>query len=161
MPLVVFFGFTKCVLLNDDKINTGCLWPLGFVLNNILTLGILQFCNLNSKDVFLSGSSFRISDSTWYHRTPLCYIYILYQNLLQGSFGLCNWLFLWHLVPWINKLPPVCWSTFSKSTFIRQLGCRFDIMDCKSSLFYWYFNMSNCICLYTSYEFLALYLHLK
>ena len=55
---------------------------------------------------------------------------------------------------WINHLPPVCWSTFWKSTFEQQLDCRFDIMDCKSSLFYWYFDICNCVCLKTSYDFL-------
>ena len=29
-------------------------------------------------------------------------------------------------------MPPACWSTFWKSTFKQQLGCRFDIMDSKS-----------------------------
>ena len=38
-------------------------------------------------------------------------------------------------VSWINHLPPVCWSTFWKSTFKQQLGYRFDIIDCKSSFF--------------------------
>ena len=33
------------------------------------------------------------------------------------------------LVSWINHLPPACWSTFWKSNFKQQLGCRFDIMD--------------------------------
>ena len=31
---------------------------------------------------------------------------------LQGSSRLCNWLSLHRLVPWINHLPPVYWSTF-------------------------------------------------
>ena len=41
------------------------------------------------------------------------------------------------LVSWINHLPPVhvCGSTFWKSTFKQQLGCRFDIMDYRSSFF--------------------------
>ena len=34
---------------------------------------------------------------------------------------------------WVNHLPPVCWSTFWKSIFKQQLGCRFDIMDSISS----------------------------
>ena len=34
-----------------------------------------------------------------------------------------------------NHLPPACWSTFWKSTFKQQLGCRFDIMDSISSFF--------------------------
>ena len=45
------------------------------------------------------------------------------------SFRLCNWLSFWRLVSWINHLPPACWSTFWKSNFKHQLGCRFDIMD--------------------------------
>ena len=35
----------------------------------------------------------------------------------------------------INHLPPACWSTFWKSIFKQQLGCRFDIMDSISSFF--------------------------
>ena len=59
----------------------------------------------------------------------------------------------------INHLPPVCLSTFRKSTFRQQLGCRFDIMDCKSSTFL-YFDICNCRCLNTSYDFFLLYLYL-
>ena len=38
--------------------------------------------------------------------------------------GLCNWSSLRYLVPWIDHLPPVCWSTFWKlvcnaSWFVR------------------------------------------
>ena len=33
---------------------------------------------------------------------------------------------------WINHWPPACWSTFWKSNFKQQLGCRFDIMDNES-----------------------------
>ena len=54
-----------------------------------------------------------------------------------------------------NHLPPACWSTFWKSIFKRQLGCRFDIMDSISS-FCVYFDICNYICLDTSYHFLAL-----
>ena len=35
-------------------------------------------------------------------------------SILQGSSRLCNWLTLRRLVPWINHLPPVSWSTFWK-----------------------------------------------
>ena len=52
-----------------------------------------------------------------------------------GGFRLCNWLSLRRLVSWINHLPPACWSSFWKSTFKQQLGCRFDIMDSVSSFF--------------------------
>ena len=39
------------------------------------------------------------------------------------------------LVSWINRLPPACWSTFWKSIFKHQLGCRIDILDSISSFF--------------------------
>ena len=45
-----------------------------------------------------------------------------------GSVRLCNWLSLRRLVSWINHLPPACWSTFWKSIFKHQSGCRFDIL---------------------------------
>ena len=35
----------------------------------------------------------------------------------------------------VNHLPPTCCSTFWKSTFKQQLGCRFYIMDSISSFF--------------------------
>ena len=35
-----FLWFTNCVLLFDKSLILGCLWPLVFVLNNILILGI-------------------------------------------------------------------------------------------------------------------------
>ena len=43
MPLFVFFWFTNCVMLFDKSLILGCLWPLVFVLNNILILGIWCF----------------------------------------------------------------------------------------------------------------------
>ena len=35
-----FLWFTNCVLIFDNSLILGCLWPLVFVLNNILLLGI-------------------------------------------------------------------------------------------------------------------------
>ena len=63
------------------------------------------------------------------------------MDILQGSFRLCNWLSLRHLVSWINHLPPACWSTFWKSNFKQQLGCRFDIMDNISYFFFLFWHM--------------------
>ena len=63
------------------------------------------------------------------------------------------------LVSWINRLPSTCWSTFWKSIFKQQLGCRFAIMDSISSFFY--FDICNYICLDISYTFLALSLFLE
>ena len=80
-------------------------------------------------------------------------------DIRQGSFRLCNWLSVQRLVSWINHLPPACWSTFWKSIFKHQLGCRFDILDNISSFF--------CILTYAiiyvliHHNFLALSLFLK
>ena len=94
---------------------------------------------LNATRCFLwftaPGPSFRISDSTWHSRTPFCHIWLLNLDILQSSFKLCNWLSLRRLVSWIHHLPPVCFSSFWKSTFKQQLGGRFDKIDCKFSLF--------------------------
>ena len=45
---------------------------------------------------------------------------------------------IFRLVSWINHLPPACWSTFWKSIFKQQLGCRCDILD----------SISCCFCLF-------------
>ena len=46
------------------------------------------------------------------------------------------------LVSWIKHLPPACWSTFWKSNFKQQLGCRFDIMDNESYFFvFWHMQL--------------------
>ena len=76
------------------------------------------------------------------------------------SFMLCNWLSLRRLVSWFNHLPPVCCSTFWKTIFKHQLVCRFDILDSISS-FFLHCDISNYICLDTSYHFFALSLFLK
>ena len=77
-----------------------------------------------------------------------------------GEFQILKLISLRRLVSWINHLPPACWSTFWKSIFKHQLGCRLDIMDGISS-FFLYFGICNYICLDTSYHFLALSLLLK
>ena len=50
-------------------------------------------------------------------------------------------------------MPPACWSTFCKSNFKQQLGCRFDIMDNDCFLC---FDICNYICLDTSDHFSVL-----
>ena len=43
---------------------------------------------------------------------------------------------------WINNFPPACGSTFWKSNFKQQLGCRFDIMDNISYFFvFWHMQL--------------------
>ena len=82
----------------------------------------------------------------------MSHLAILNLDILQGSFRLCNWLSLRRLVSWINHLPPACCSTFWKSIFKHQLGCRFDILDSISS-FFLYFD----ICKYMSWYIISLF----
>ena len=53
-------------------------------------------------------------------------------------------------------MPPACWSTFWKSNFKQQLGCRFDIMDNVSYFFVWHMQlyMSWYIRLFFGFAFL-------
>ena len=71
------------------------------------------------------------------------------QLIVLAAFGVVDY----------NHLLPACWSTFWKSIFKQQLGCRFDIMDIVYLKFF--FDVCNYICLDTSYHFLALSLLLK
>ena len=123
----------------------------------IYEFGVLQ--SLTSQDVSVPGPSFRISDSTWCHRTPLSHIQLLNLDILQGSFRLCNWLSLRRLVSWINHLPPACWSTFWKSILNTSwaVGLPYWIVY----LHFLYFDICNYICLNTSYHLLALSLLFK
>ena len=59
-----------------------------------------------------------------------------------GKFQALQLIVLVALLSWINHLPPVCWSTFWKSNFKQQLGCRFDIMD---NLSYFFFVLTYAI----------------
>ena len=98
IPLFVFFGLpiVSCSMINSLILE--CLCLLAFVLNNFLILGI--WCSAISliPGCFCPWTIFRISDSTWCHRTPLCHIRLLNLDILQGSFRLCNWLSMRRLV---------------------------------------------------------------
>ena len=142
MPLFfVFFGLpiVSCSMINS--LILGCLWPLVFVLNNILILGIWHSTISHLPWCFCPWTSFQNIRFNTVPSTPLCHIYLLNLDNLQGSFRLCNWLSLWRLVPWINHLPPACLSTFWKSTLKQPLGCRSDIMDSISSFFFWHMQL--------------------
>ena len=83
---------------------------------------IFAVANSVSSDTHYTVLSF-IGFNICFLWTSLCLVYIpYYSDVLQGSSRLCNWLSLWRFVPWINHLPPVCWSTFWKSSLKL---CRF------------------------------------
>ena len=110
----------------------GCLWPLVFVLKQHFDTRYLTICDLSPPRMFLPMDllpEYRIQHGAIGPLYVTSIIYPLNLDILHESFRLCNWLSLWRLLSWINHLPPACWSTFWKSTFKQQLGCRFDIMD--------------------------------
>ena len=142
MPLFVFFGLPNCVLLFDKSRILGWLWPLLFVLDNTLILGIWCSTIPHLPGCFCPWTFFENIGFNTVLTDPLCHILLLNLDILQGSFRLCNWLSFQRLVSWINYLPPACWSTFWKSNYKQQLGCRFDIMDNESYFFvFWHIQL--------------------
>ena len=114
---------------------------LVFVFDNILTLGVLRsaishiagcFCPLTffqnigfsmvPFDPFMSHLATQLGYSTWEFQAL--------QLIVLAAFGVVDY-----------SLASCMWVHFRISTFQQQLGGRFDIMDSKSSLFHWYFDM--------------------
>ena len=88
---------------------------------------------------------FRNLNWTCYYRTPLSRIFVLNYNFLYGGSLLCNWLSLRGSVPWINHVPPVRWYIFRKSSFERQLVCKYAVTENTPCHCF----VSVCICIYT------------
>ena len=134
MPLFVFFGLpiVSCSMINS--LIRGCLWPLVFVSNNILTLGIWRSAVSHLPGCFCPWAFFQYIGFNMVPSDPFMSHLDIYFTWIfcRGVSG-----FATHCPcgVWINHLPPVCWPTFWKSTFKQQLGCRFDILDYTSSSF--------------------------
>ena len=116
----LFSLVTNCVI--DKSLTLGRLWPLVFVLNNTLILGIWCSTIPHLPGCFCPWTYFEnigfnmvLTDPFMSHlATQLRYSAGMFQAL--------------RLVSWISHFPPACWSTFWKSNFKQQLGCRFDVM---------------------------------
>ena len=130
---------------------------------------VLIYLYIDFRDVWCRGSTTcllhvgppsgnRFLNTSWSVGLTYWIVYLHYFCIL--TYAIIYWLstnipiyrFQRRLVSWINHLPPACWSTFWKSIFKHQLGCRFDILDSIFSLFL-YFDICNYICLDTSYHF--------
>ena len=129
MPLFVFFGLQIVSFSLINSLILGCSWLLVFVLNNTLILGIWCSAISHLPGCFCPWTFFQSIGFNMVPSDP-------FMLHLATQLAACNWLSLRRLVSWINHLPPACWSTFWKSTFKQQLGCRFDIMN---SMFYFFF----------------------
>ena len=88
----------KCLHMGTLLLQNCSLWDI-----RLVHCGICENSSINSlSPVDFLLLSFKIS---FICEGQICRVRI---NDIQ----LCNWLSLRCLVPWINHLPPVCWSTF-------------------------------------------------
>ena len=69
-----FLWFTNCVLLFDKSLILGCLWPLVFVLNNTLILGIWCSTIPHFPGCFCPWSFFENIGFNTVLTDPLCHI---------------------------------------------------------------------------------------
>ena len=138
-----FLWFTNCVFLFDKNLILGCLWPLVFVLNNILILGILVFYNTSPPRMLLS------LDLLWEYR-----IQHGANGPLYVTSSYSTWIFCRGVSGFATDCPCGVWCRglitcllhvgppFSKSNFKQELGCRFDIMDNESYFFvFWHMQL--------------------
>ena len=84
-----------------------------------------------------------------------CLDYLLGYS--TGAGLICNWLSLRCLVPWINHLPPVYWSTFWKSSLKWRWVCKFDTLE---NNFFIFFNTFYIYLNASQYDKTFLYLFL-
>ena len=128
------------------------------LLNNTLILGIWCSTIPHLPGCFCPWTFFQNIGFNLVPSDPFMSHLVTQLGYSAGEF--CNWLSLRRLVSWVKHLPPACWSTFRKSIFKHQLGCRFDQLDSISSFFFLCWHMQ----LYMSWyiiSFLALSLLLK
>ena len=108
----------------------------------------LAFCNISSPRMFLPWIFFQ---NIWFYMVPFDPFMSHLATQLGYSAGGVQALplSLLRLVSWINHLPPACWSTFWKS------GCRFDLMDCISSVFvFWHVPLYMSWCIISFFGFI-------
>ena len=129
MPLFVFFGLpiVSCSLIKS--LILGCLWPLVFVSNNTLILGIWCSTIPHLPGCFCPWTFFENIGFNTVLTDPFMSHLATQLGYSAGEFQALQLIVLAVFGSWINHLPPACWSTFWKSNFKQQLGCRFDIMD--------------------------------
>ena len=127
-----FFGFINCVLL---YVILGCLWPLGFVINYILILDILRsavshlpgcFCLLPHWKFFII---YRIQHGTIgpLYVTSIYPTTIFYRRVSSFATDCPCGVWCRGLITCFPHVGPLFGNRL-----LKQLGCRLDIMDCKS-----------------------------
>ena len=125
----------------------GIFLPIHYFSN--YTLGILYLSSAGSANAQLPGCfrSWTFSLNIGLNMSPMDAFMSCLDSILGyfiGSSRLCNWLSLRRLVPWINHLPPVCWSIFWKSSLKWYYVCKFI----KKTFFLFHILMPYNIVLY-------------
>ena len=117
MPLFVFFGLPIVSFTMINSLILGCLWPLVFVLNNILILGIWRSPISHLRGCFCPWTFFQNIGFNMVPSDPFMSHLATLLGYPAGEFQAMQLIALRRLVSWINYLPPACWSSFWKSTF--------------------------------------------
>ena len=118
----------SCSMINRLKLWS--LWPLVFVLNNILTLGILHSAISHFPACFCPWTFFKNIGFNMVPSDP--FMSHLAAQLARGVSGFATdhpcGIRCCGLTTWLLYVGPLCGND-------QQFGCRFDIMDCESSFF--------------------------
>ena len=134
-----FLWFTNYVLLSDDKnLIPGCLWLLAFVLHNTLILGIWCSTIPHLAGCFCPWTFYQNIGFNMVLSDPFMSHLATQLGYSVGEFQVLQLIVL----TTVGVVPPACWSTFGKSIFKQQRGCRFDILDSISSFFvFWHMQL--------------------
>ena len=92
MPLFVFFGLPIVSWSMINSLILGCLWPLVFVLNNILTLGIWRSAISHLPGCFCSWTFIQNIGFNMAPSDPFMLHLATQLGYSVGSLRLCNWL---------------------------------------------------------------------
>ena len=128
---------------DHDRANTSCIHLTFCRMNIQISSNSEQFMYAKNLSIFCSAM--------WACLLQLVLVFKLFtrigceytQNLRHW---LCNWLSLWCLVPWLNPLPPVCWSIFwnlvlnNNWPVSRTNGKRFFCIDFDSDCIFVYIS---------------------
>ena len=123
--LIEFYFITISIMIVVTI--SGIFMAINYFLNYTLCFLYLSYSGSASSQLPGCFHPWTFSVNIGLNMFPLDSFMSCLHSLLRYSTGssmLCNWLSLRWLVPWINNLPPVCWSTFRKSSRFVSLTWR-------------------------------------
>ena len=135
-------GVTNCVLLFDKNLIIGCLWPLVFVLNNILILGIWCSTIPHLPGCFCPWTFFENIGFNTVLTDPFMSHLAIQLGYSAGEFQALQLIILVAFGVVDLPLASCMLVHLLKSNFKQQLGYRFDIMVNESYFFvFWHMQL--------------------